>query len=95
MQQVANQQLMVVMLENLVQQTLPRTFAIRQKLERGETLLSSEVDFFVEVIEKVKHCQRNFMYDAQCKVIFTTVSHLLLKVADMALKNEQEPRHTA
>jgi len=95
MQQVASQQLMVVMLENLVQQTLPRTFSIRQKLDRGEVLLSSEIDFFMEVIDKVNHCQRNFMYDAQCKVIFTTVSHLLLKVADMALKNEQTPRQIA
>ena len=89
MQQQANEQVMVVILENLVQQALPRTFAIRQKLERGEVLVSSEVDFFVEMIEKINHCQRNFMYDAQCKVIFTTVSHLLLKIADMALKNEQ------
>ena len=95
MQQMASQQLMVVMLENLVQQTLPRTFAIRQKLERGEVLLGSEIDFFMEVIEKVNHCQRNFMYDAQCQVIFTTVSHLLLKVADKALQNEQAPRKIA
>ena len=95
MQQQANEQLMVVMLENMVQQTLPRTFAIRQKLERGEILHKSEVDFFLEVIDKVNHCQRNFLYDAQCKVIFTTVSHLLLNVAHMALGNEQTPAKNA
>ena len=40
MQQPANEHLMIVMLDNLVQHSLPRTFAIRQKLERGEVLLS-------------------------------------------------------
>lgn len=85
----ANEQLMIVMLENLVQHSLPRIFAIRLKLERGEVLLSSEIDFFLEMLERVKRCQREFLYDAQCKVIFTTVAHLLFKVADLALKNEQ------
>lgn len=89
MPQQANEQLMIVMLDNLVQHSLPRTFAIRQKLERGEVLLSSEIDFFLEMLERVKRCQREFLYDAQCKVIFTTVAHLLFKVADLALKNEQ------
>ena len=89
MPQQANEQLMIVMLDNLVQHSLPRTFAIRQKLERGEVLLSSEIEFFLEMLERVKRCQREFLYDAQCKVIFTTVAHLLFKVADLALKNEQ------
>ncbi len=89
MPQQANEPLMVVMLENLVKHSLPRTFAIRQKLERGEVLLSSEVDFFIEMLDRAKHCQRKFLYDAQCIVIFTTVAHLLFEVADLALKNEQ------
>jgi|SaaInlLV_10m_DNA_3_1039740.scaffolds.fasta_scaffold13739_2 hypothetical protein len=89
MQQPANEHLMIVMLDNLVQHSLPRTFAIRQKLERGEVLLSSEIDFFVEMLERVKHCQREFLEDAQCRVIFSTVAHLLFKVANLALENEQ------
>ena len=95
MQQQANEQLMIVMLENLVQQSLPRTFAIRQKLERGEVLLGSEIEFFVEMLDRFKRCERDFMYDAQCEVIFKTVAHLLYKVANMAMKNEQENSRVA
>jgi len=89
MPQQANEHLMVVVLDNLVQHSLPRIFAIRQKLERGEVLLSSEIDFFVAMLDRVKHCQREFLHDPQCIVIFSTVAHLLFKVADLALKNEQ------
>ncbi len=89
MPQQANEPLMVVMLDNLVQLSLPRIFAIHQKLKRGEVLLNSEIEFFVEMLDRVKHCQRVFLYDAQCRVIFTTVAHLLFKVADLALINEQ------
>ncbi len=89
MHQPANEQLMIVMLQDLVQQSLPRTFAIRQKLERGEVLLGSEMEFFVEMLDRFRRCERDFMHDAQCKVIFTTVAHLLYEVANMAMQNEQ------
>lgn len=89
MQQQANEQIMVVMLQNLVQHTLPRTFAIRHKLEKGEKLVGSELEFFVEMLGIVNRCQRDYKDDAQCMVIFSTVAHLLHKVSDMALKNEQ------
>ena len=81
--------MMIVMLRNLVQQSLPKTFAIRQKLERGEVLLSSEINFFVEMLASVNRCQREFDEDAQCMVIFSTVAHLLNRVAEMALENEE------
>ena len=93
-QQQAKDELMVVMLQNLVQRSLPRTFAIRQKLERGEVLLKSEINFFVEMLERVNSCQRDFKYDAQCMAIYSTVAHLLSSVAQMALENEQSSMNT-
>ncbi len=90
MKRPASELVMVVMLENLVQQALPRTLAIRQKLERGEVLLASEVEFFIEMLDRFRRCERDFMQDEHCKIIFTTVAHILYEVANMAMKNESE-----
>lgn len=83
------QPMMTVMLKNMVHQSLPRVFSIRDKLEQGETLEGSELDFFIEMLEKVSHCQRQYLNDPQCRVIFATVAHLLFKVINLALENEQ------
>lgn len=93
MSKPGHEELMVVMLQDLVQQSLPRTFAIRHKLERGEVLLGSEIEFFEEMLEKFKLCERQYIKDDECRVVFKTVAHLLNQVAEMAMKNEQATDH--
>ena len=81
---------MVVIMKDIVQQSLPRILSIRCKLELGDVLVGSELEFLTELLAKINHCQQdNKFFDAQCAVIFTTVGHLLSEVVGLALQNEQ------
>ena len=83
-------QLMVVMLENLVQHSIPRVYSIRKKLEQGQLILSSELNFMLDTLNTVSHCYQEFRQDMQCMLIFSGAAELLGEVIGMALKNEQE-----
>ncbi|MBC8212191.1 MAG: hypothetical protein H8E21_14105 [Gammaproteobacteria bacterium] len=90
MKQDISLQLMVVMLENLVQHTLPRIYAIREKLEQGHVLLKTELNFMLESLQTVSQCYSRFQQDIQCMVIFSSVAELLSEVIEMAFNNEQD-----
>lgn len=82
-------QIMVVVLNDMVKKSVPRMLAIRHKLEEGETLLSSEVDFFIHMLDKLSRCNREYQHDSQCMTIFACIAHLLFTVVNLALENEQ------
>lgn len=90
MLQEHSENLMVVIMKDIVQQSLPRILSIRCKLEKGDILKGSELEFLTELLGKINHCQQdNKFFDAHCMVIFTTVAHLLSEVIGLALTNEQ------
>ena len=90
MRQDISLQLMVVMLENLVKQTLPRIYAIREKLEHGQVILNTELNFMLETLQTVSQCYRRFHQDVQCMLIFSSVAELLSDVIELAFNNEQD-----
>jgi hypothetical protein len=90
MRQDISLQLMVVMLENLVQHTLPRIYAIREKLEQGQVLLNTELNFMLETLQTVSQCYSRFHQDVQCMLIFSSVAELLSDVIERAFNNEQD-----
>jgi len=86
-----NTQLVVtVMLDDLVQQSLPRILSIRHKLENGCVLSPSELEFFSDMLHRINICQRQSPEDHDCQVIFATVAHLLYKVISLAMENERK-----
>ena len=79
-----------VVLAELNRRSLKRILSIWSYLEQGNTLSSSQLDFLSEMIVKIKVCQRGPEQDADCKTIFTSVSHLISQVVRLALDNEQK-----
>ena len=55
MQHKNSDQIMVVLLNDLVQQSIPRIAAIRQKLQHGGVLTGSEIDFFQSMLQRLSH----------------------------------------
>ena len=90
MNQQNTQSVIAVSLDNLVQQSLPRVFAIRHKLDEGCVLSPFELEFFSEMLDRINMCQRQAPDDHECQVIFATVAHLLFKVINKAMENEQK-----
>lgn len=84
------QPVVAAMLNDLVQQALPRVFAIRHKLDEGCVLTPFELEFFSEMLGHVNQCQRQAPEDHECQVIFTTVAHLLFGVINQAMENEKK-----
>jgi len=90
MQHQHQEKLLVVMLDELINHSLPRILAVQQHLQRGELLSDAEIYFFSDVLNKVNQCYGAYLHDTQCKVIFSTIAHLLFKVIKKALKNEKK-----
>lgn len=87
--------IMVAVLNDLVKRSLPRMLAIRHKLETGETLEGSEVEFFVDLLTKLSRCSQDYEHDHQCMSIFGCITHLLFTVVNRALENEESIIHPA
>ncbi len=79
-----------VMLDDLVQQSLPRILSIRHKLEDGCVLSPSELEFFSDMLSRINVCQRQSPEDHDCQIIFATVAHLLYEVINLAMENERK-----
>ena len=90
MQQTVNEKIMVVVLEDMVNQSLPRIMAIRQKVRRGDLLTVTEIDFFAGMLKRLSRCYHDFSHDSQCLTIFACIAHMLYKVINRAHENEQK-----
>ncbi len=79
-----------VILAELNRHSLKRILSIRNYLEQGNVLSSSQLNFLSEMIVKIKVCQRGTEQDSDCKTIFTSVSYLISQVVRLAFDNEQK-----
>jgi hypothetical protein len=90
MQHTQSEKIMVVVLEDMVNQSIPRILAIRQKVRHGELLTLTEVDFFHMMVRRLSRCYNDFAHDSQCMTIFACIAHMLYKVINRAHENEQK-----
>lgn len=81
--------IMVAVLNDMVKRSLPRMLAIRHKLESGETLMGSEVEFFADLLKKLSRCNQDYKHDHQCMTILACIAHLLFILVNRALENEK------
>jgi len=81
--------MLVVMLNDVSGRILPRLFSLRAKLEKGELLTEQEVSLLARYLDRIKQCALFYTNDEQCRIIFSSTVHLLLRVISIALENEQ------
>jgi CRISPR/Cas system-associated protein Csm6 len=87
--------MLVVLLDDMVHHSLPRVLAIREKMKTVDVLSSSELDFFIQLVDRINECHSKYKDDEECRVIFSTLSHLVYKVIHRAYKNEQAEFNSA
>jgi hypothetical protein len=89
MQQQDTQKLLVVMLDDMVNHSVPRILSIRKHLDKGEVLTDADIHFLSSILKRLDLCYGTFEKDTECKVIFSTIGHMLFKVIKIGLKNEK------
>ena len=95
MRQAVVDKILVVLLEDMISHSLPRIHAIDKHLKLGEVLSEAEVDFFIRQLDRVHQCFELYNKDPQCRIIFSSIAHLMYKVIHRALNNEKRQRGNA
>jgi uncharacterized protein (UPF0305 family) len=90
-----DESMLVVLLEDMVQHSIPRVLSIRKNMKQGEVLSNSDLEFFNQLVNRIIQCNLRYGDDKECQVIFSTISHLVYKVIHRAYKNEQIDFNTA
>ncbi len=89
MQHQADEKLLVVMLDDMIDHAIPRLLCIRKHLRNGEVLADADIHFLTGVLDHLSLCYSGYHNDPQCRVIFASIAHLLFKVIKRGLKNEK------
>ena len=84
-----DESMLVVLLDDMVQHSLPRILSIRKNMKTEEILSGSDLEFLLHLVDRVNECHAKYKDDADCRVIFSTISHLVYKVVHRAYKNEK------
>lgn len=87
MQHNHDNNVMVALLDEIVNHTLPRIQGIKSKLVNGDSLLDSELSFFHETLGMINSCDRDYPQDPDCEEIFKRLAHMLGEVIELAHQN--------
>lgn len=79
----------VVLLERMRTQRLPRARDIKAKVDRGERLDSFDIQFLQEVFEDAKTLQPKWVQHPELNEIIGTIIHLYHEITTKALANEE------
>ena len=90
MQQDVTDKMLVVLLDDMIQHTLPRIHAIDNQLQQGDVLSETEISFFKHQLKTIEHCYHHYNHDRQCQVIFSSLAHLFYRVIHQALRNQKQ-----
>lgn len=80
--------LIVVLLDRLRTQRLPRLQDIKAKVDRGERLDSFDISFLAEVFADATALQAKWEQHPELNAIIGTMTHLYHEITERALNNE-------
>ncbi len=89
MQQKVADKMLVVLLNDMILHTLPRIHAIDNQLQQGDVLSETEIAFFKHQLQTIDNCYDRYNDDRQCRLIFSSLAHLIYRVIHRALKNQK------
>lgn len=90
MNQVQNDTgLMTVLVERFEKQRLPRALALKEKVERGEPLISFDILFLKEVADSVNDLKPLLDRHPECHRLATQMINLCKDIAEKGLLNEK------
>ena len=81
--------MVIVMLNEISDQLLPRLIKLSAEMEQGYVIRDREIVSLIDCLEKVRYCESVYPNDQHCQPIFSSVAHLLSGVITQGLENEE------
>ena len=82
--------LIVVILERFTKIRVPKVLAIKEKVEKGETLSDMDIEFFEEVFADIRSNQHLVDGNEELQTLAAKFIHINKEITDKALANENE-----
>lgn len=79
----------IVLLERLTTQTLPRAFAIKERVDRGEILTDRDIDFLQALSERAEEIKPLVDRNPEYQEVYAQAVHLYKEITEQALVNEK------
>lgn len=81
-----------VLLERLVKFRLPRTLEIKQRIDSGERLSDSELEFLKSALKDAQDAERFVVRNPQFHTLGAKITQLYGEIINKALENEKGVR---
>lgn len=81
--------IITVILERLETQRLPTALAIKEKVDSGECLNESEIDFFKEIFEDSQNMMPQLERHPEYQELFGRLTSLYHEIIEKATQNQQ------
>jgi hypothetical protein len=82
--------LIQVLAERMENQRLPRALALKEKVDQGETLNESDLQFLTEVFKDALNLQSLLQRHPEWQSLAAKMIHLYKEISDKALENEKK-----
>jgi hypothetical protein len=82
--------LIQVLAERMEKQRLPRALALKEKVDQGETLNESDLQFLTEVFKDALNLQSLLQRHPEWQSLAAKTIHLYKEITDKALENEKK-----
>jgi hypothetical protein len=82
--------LIQVLAERMEKQRLPRALALKEKVDQGETLNESDLQFLTEVFKDALNLQSLLQRHPEWQSLAAKMIHLYKEITDKALENEKK-----
>ncbi len=80
----------MTLLERLTKDTLPKAFAIKERLGRGERLDHWDIEFLEELFTRAEQIKPLVDRHPEYQEVYAQVVHLYKEITDQAVANEKE-----
>lgn len=82
--------LITVLYNRYKHQRLPRTLALKEKVERGETLDDFDTSFLMDVLNGVSDVMPIMERHPECRKLATDMVNLCCEISEKGLENEKK-----
>lgn len=83
--------IMVALLDDASMRVIPRLCNLQRRMEEGEELSGNDTHFCGETLEKLRFCLGHSARDPDCEQIFSSITHQLYQVLNLAGRQLREP----